>query len=679
MGTFIEMNRPPRALARRMILGALFLSIAVPALLAEPSRRPVRRVVSPQPQQEAAQPIGASDAAAAGEAPANTTNVALDFLYNQKPADGTAAKDLSTLARVVGDKAMANDALGITLIADEATEARFEKFLGMAEVSPDQLAEYDQLFQETLGLLADFRIKDAWLQLDQLAKHSELDAGISRELANRISSIWDANRAGLHLARENESLKETLSVSNWNADLMAEGVRRRELDFQEQAGRRAPTLRLRNFGSSQDGGNAANNRRTQRPGTDNQSQSSSATDMNVMAPDLSGAMGKMRLSEQYMQSVEAKTRMKLNEVEMDQLETRNQNDFSAYIKSLFAAGRYRHVVLAADFYRRLFNKGEYPVDIADQVNAALEILQEVDNAVAVFDYNLGRSELVSATERLQEAFLVSSNHPSLLSIAREKKQQVQDFLMLIDRIRNMIEVRDFVSLEMVLDRIQKLSIDFDPTKPRAIVNAVQLESKMRLGQARLAAQNGDLAGALEQFQSAAEIWPGNPDLEGSANQFFEAQDFVNRTVEEFDRLYDSGDYRAIFGQQLAFAPALKNDEVRQGQFKQVIEAVSGAQMAVEKANALRGNGDHFGAWETVELAIEAYPDDVKLNALRGELAGRGAEFVAAINKAREAEKRQDWGYSLSWFAIAQRHYPPSDIANESIDRLSKKVLDANSF
>jgi hypothetical protein len=84
----------------------------------------------------------------------------------------------------------------------------------------------------------------------------------------------------------------------------------------------------------------------------------------------------------------------------------------------------------------------------------------------------------------------------------------------------------------------------------------------------------------------------------------------------------------------------------------------------------------FGAWETIELAVAELPSDTKLNTLRGELSGRGAEFVAAINRAKEAEARQELGYSLTWFAVAQRHYPASQVANQAIERLSSKILTA---
>jgi len=197
-----------------------------------------------------------------------------------------------------------------------------------------------------------------------------------------------------------------------------------------------------------------------------------------------------------------------------------------------------------------------------------------------------------------------------------------------------------------------------------------------LGKAKLAAQQGDLKLAMEEFQAAAEAWPGNPDLEDKALSFFDTQDVMSQTLVEFDRLVEEQNYRAIFDKQLAFAPAVKDDEKRREALKSALESIKNAEMASEKANVLMMNGDFFGAWETIELASANLPDDRKLNKLRADLSGRSAEFVASINKARDAEGRNEIGYSLTWYVNAQRHYPASQIANEGIDRLSKKLLEA---
>ena len=47
------------------------------------------------------------------------------------------------------------------------------------------------------------------------------------------------------------------------------------------------------------------------------------------------------------------------------------------------------------------------------------------------------------------------------------------------------------------------------------------------------------------------------------------------------------------------------------------------------------------------------PDDTKLNKLLADLSGRSADFVSALNKARDAEAKKELGYSLTWYVNAQ--------------------------
>src|ERR1700683_3090404 len=54
------------------------------------------------------------------------------------------------------------------------------------------------------------------------------------------------------------------------------------------------------------------------------------------------------------------------------------------------------------------------------------------------------------------------------------------------------------------------------TDPMALVNGIKLEARLQLGKARLMAQGGQLADAMQTFQTAAELWPGNPDLNTSS-------------------------------------------------------------------------------------------------------------------------------------------------------------------
>jgi len=563
------------------------------------------------------------------------------------------------VGKSIGGKAIAEDAIGVARLEDSELRSRFLRYLGTVEVSQDELAAYFQQMKKVSALLRDTKLVDAWKELHELANYQTIDAGISRELANRVEAIWNTDRATVNLDRRNEQLRKEVKSSNWNADQMSQRVRESEIDYQ----------------------------RRMNQGTKQQLQPKGAQNLPTggapMVPDgagssppptMTGLEGKLQLTEEYLRSLELKARIKVNELRQEQLLDQAKKDFSEYVGTLYNSGRLNHVVLAGDFYRKVFQEGEYPAEMQQQVNASLEINRDVDATVDVFRYKVEHSELVGAMDNLQQAFLTSELNPSVLGLERTLKRKIAEFDRQLDQMRNLIEARDFGNLESLLSQIRESAVDFDTTKPMAIVNAVKLESKMRLGKAKLFAQQGNLEKAMEEFQSAAEAWPGNPDLEDKALSFFDTQDVQSQTLVEFDRLVKEQNYREIFDKQIAFAPALRDDQARQESMKSALEAIKNAEMASEKANLMMLNGDFYGAWEAIELAAAQLPDDKKLNRLRAELSGRSAEFVSAVNKARDAEGKNELGYSLTWYVNAQRQYPASQFANQGIERLSKKLL-----
>lgn len=641
----------------KKISAALFVSLSV-ALAQEPSPTVNAPAPSAMPSPAKAEvPDGTTNSA---KVPTTDTSAALDYLMNRKPQDGTAGKQAMDASKQAQVKAIADEAVGGPRHEDQAMRARFERYLGMAQVPTKQLDEYFSQMKEVSNLLRDNKIFPAWKQLHDLADYTIVDAGISRELANRVEAIWNTDKASANLNRTNDAIRKDVNAVNRNADMRSEGIMDKEIEYQRRLNQgnkqkqQGQQQNLPNGGvpqMPQDGGGAAQ-------------------------PSVAGLEGKLQLTEEYLRSLELKARIKLNELKQEKLLDQAKADFSEYISTLFNSGRLNHVVLAADFYRKIFQEGEYPADMAKQVNASLEINRDVQAAVDVFRYKVERGQLSGATDSLQVAFSTSELNTAVLGLERPLKEKVADFTANLDQMRNLIEARDFGNLETLLAKIKQTATDFDTTKPTAIVNAVKLESKMRLGQAKLAAQQGDLKLAMEEFRAAAEAWPGNPDLEDKALKFFDTQDIKSQSLTEFDRLIEEQNYRAIFDKQLAFAPAIKGDAKREEALKTALLSIKDAEVAAEKANALMMNGDFFGAWEAIELASVSLPDDKKLNKLRADLSGRSAEFVAAVNKARDAEGRKELGYSLTWYVNAQRQYPASQIANQGIDRLSKKLLEA---
>lgn len=640
-------------------VGGVFLALLlqIPGLLAQEGAVP-----GPTAPAEAgkALPGGAAPPPASTNG-GETAPVAIDYLYNKKPQDGSAAQQVAQAGQVMRDKSIADDALGAWRIPDKQQRARFERYLGMAEVPPQEISAYARDIAAVQGLLRQRKTMDAWRELQALSEYAEIDAGISQELANRIESIWSADRETTRIAQSNDQLKRDARASAHNADMLSQSVREKEIAF------------VRRTGSS----------RRQPPPTANQPTGGAPqlappdAGGGMGAPSTDAVMGKVQLTEEYLRTLEAKARIKMNELKSEKLFDQAKTDFADYISTLYESGRHLHVILAADFWRRIFDQGNYPVAMAQQVNAALEMTQEIQNALKVCATQLEEANVAAATERLKEAFILNERDPAVLGFPRVGKRKVEAFSKSLDQMQNVIEARDFTNLESLIENMKTVAPDFDATKPRAVVNAVKLQSKLRLGRAKLAAQQGDLKLALEEFQAAAEAWPGNPDLESNATTFFEGQDSRTQALQEFDRLVTENNYRQIFEKQVALAPALKDDTKRQEEFKAALDKIKAAEMAIEKANLLRANGDIFGAWESVELASADLPNDTKLNAMRGELSGKGSEFVAAINKAKDAEAKQQLGYSLTWYAIAQQHYPASQMANQAIERLSGQILSSS--
>jgi tetratricopeptide (TPR) repeat protein len=658
-----------KKIERFVILGTAILicSHELPAQQPSPAPAPDQSVTQPSATSPSA-PVAPS---AAGQAPSpassgaadSSTASALDYLFNHKPQQGSVAKEGMEANQQAKTDALAQDALGNQQIQDPDVRAQFETYLAMNEVPQAQLKSYSDDMTNVIDLLHQRKTTQAWQQLYQLAKYQSIDAGVSWELANRIESIWNAGQTKDQIAQQNNQLQQRSDTDNRNADMDSDDIKDKEIDYARRMKDAMGPTKKPSQSQSPNGGV---------PQANTQGQGDNTPTMTT--PESDQLLGKLQLTQEYLDSLATQAKIKLNELKVEKLFDQAKQDFADYITTLYKSGRYQHVLIAADFWRQIFDEGDYPVSMAQQVNASLETIGQVNTTIGVFNNNLDQKDIAAATNNLQQAYVLSEFSPAVLGVPLANKKPILALSRELNRMRNMIEARDFTDLESILTEIKQTAPDFDAVKAMSIINGVKLESQLDLGKAKLAAQQGDLKSAMEDFQQAAEAWPGNPDLKDKALSFFNSEDTQNQSLEEFDRLVAENNYRAIYDKQLAFAPAMKDDTKRQDQLKAALEKVKIVETAVEKATLMQANGDVDGAWETVQLAIKDLPDDVKLNSLRGDLAGKGAEFVSAISKAQDAESKQELGYSLSWYAVAQRYYPASQIANQAIDRISKAIL-----
>jgi tetratricopeptide (TPR) repeat protein len=625
-------------------LATALLLLAGPTLRAQDGRP--AHAAAPQPNQEAA---------AAG-----AVGTALDYFFNRRPGEGTAAEQIGRAAGIVGDRALAQDSTGIAGFNDPQIQARFAKYLSLKETDASRIAAYRGLFEQTLQLLKQRKLAEAQAILYKMAEFKDLDAGISWELANQVKLAQDAERNIAQIQRNIQAIENTIDASSRNADMMANERRREEL---EQA------RKLNQMGGGGGGRSAPPSNPIPGPAGD-----STTNNFNIDVGG--GAAGTLRLTQEVLKATEGRVKIKMNEVKIENLRSNVRANFAEYINTLFVTGRTFHVLMACEFYRTLFNEGTFPADLAKKVNASLEINKDIENAVESFRYKISRNEIAGAAQQLQYAFITNELHPAVAGLERELKEKVSTFAARINNLQNLIEARNFGQLETYLEELSKLAPDFDAAKPRALVDAIKLESKLRLGKARLLAQSGDITKAMEEFRTAAQAWPTNPDLEAAATLFFEANDLRTQAIQEFDRLAKNEDWRAIFEKQVGFAPALKDDKERSEKFKRALELVKDAEIASEKAKQYTLNGDFAGAWEAIELASRAWPEDKKLSLMRADLSVKCAEFVSALNRAQLAEDKKEYGYGLSWFVQARKLYPASQIANDGIKRLTDRILES---
>lgn len=564
---------------------------------------------------------------------------ALDYLFHQSPQEGSVAG--VTQDQAVEAKAAAGGKQGgleAMMGAESLIPPDFEKFLSTAEVDKEKLKTYTKTVDQIRQFLKQRKPADAWELLFTLGSY-DWDTDLSKEIAIRVRAVWDTNETSKQVIQENSNLQKTIRQADWNADAHAESMSR-EADW------KGPKA------SSKKGGGVS-----------------------VDAGQGKGGMaGTMKMTEEYFRALDSRARIKLNEVKMDVIQTKAKADLADYVSTLFKSRRYVHAVIASDFYQALFTDGELPPSLANTTTAALEARRDIAAAVEAFRFKIKTAQLVSGAQILQKAFELGDNTPEMLGLERDLKLKIVEFYTKLRRLKNMVEARDFENLDPVLSDLEKTATDLDTTKPKKLMQVVKLESQIHLGNARLATQQGNQSKALSEFKAAAQIWPGNPDLQKAASGYFESEDTVNKSTEGFDRLMSEGNYRAIVDKQLLFLPGIASDKARQEKMKLAMEKVRLAEGAIEKAKMLVSNGDKVGAWESLELATKDWSEDGKMNKLRADYAVKAAEFVSTLNKAQEAEEQKQYGYSLSCYLNAERLYPPSQIVNGSIQRLTDAIL-----
>jgi tetratricopeptide (TPR) repeat protein len=533
---------------------------------------------------------------------------------------------------------------------DINAQEHFAIYLDSPEMPKAQVDNYLYEISLVISCLNNNDAIRARSLLDTLSQNVILDAGLSDELGHRIDTACQLQTNINQMELADSQLQDSIDQPDSSPDELADAILKQS--------------------EKRSGGTGNTKAPSKSP-----IKALSAPDERAITvlPPPAGIPETTRLTQEYIRMIETKAQIKANKAKEQDIVTQNKLNFTQYISQLYESHHYYHVIMASAFYKALFKDNHYPVEMDVEVTNSSNINDNIFQTIEGMQSNSDKSNIATAANQLLEAYILNASDPRLFGVSLTQKASIKTFETQFTKLQNMIQARDFNGLDAIVDKLHKLTPDFEVATIMSSVNAIKSKSQLSLNRATLAIQQGNLKQALENLKTAENVWPNNPDL-GDAFGLLNSEEVRNRSLTDFDRLWAAHDYFAISNKRMVFSSAFNNDSKRKEQLKGALERVKAANLAIEKADAMQSHGDVDGAWETLQLAIQKWPDSVRLAKLNGELADKAADLASAINRAQEAESRQQIGYSLSWYAVAQHYYPASQIAAQAIQRLSKCIL-----
>ena len=543
-------------------------------------------------------------------------------------------------------------------------QARFEKYLNAAEETTGEDLQYQKILRSILTRLApenDNRTAtlEAWKLLPQASNYT-IDAHLCDALADAVYSAWLSMQAQDRLVAANQELQTQRKQYEW-------------------AAQHTDSVTFHYGGKTK----AAQ-----------QAQEAKEQDM--------------RLAPYVQRLAEVNARIVANTAKREITQVQARIEFQALISQFFLQRRFQHVVIATRFYRHLFSDGAttlgesktgkadnkggsksgkdssmtelylhetgMPLTVGVVDSLANEAMRDVKEGVEAYNFLLQKNEIESATKRLSESFLIGEYMPEIRTLPRDKKRQALEFTQKGNRLISALDVRDYALAETLVKELETIAKDFDASQPRAAIETARTVSAMHLAKAKNAAVSGDRVTLENELREATTLWPRNPALAEVSGMIFSHADVQGKALAELEQLTSQHNYRQIYDDKARFIAATALYPERQEQLKTVLTNMQQIETAIMRSTEIAKRGDNCGAWEGVERAYKQFPDDTKLNQLRANLSTDASDFVRAIRTAQQLEAKGQTGSSLSWYLKAQKLYPPSDFAQEGIQRLVQKLL-----
>lgn len=302
-------------------------------------------------------------------------------------------------------------------------------------------------------------------------------------------------------------------------------------------------------------------------------------------------------------------------------------------------------------------------------NEARKDIRDGMNAVNSLYEN---GERFGALERLQETFILGESDPFLHTFDPEKRKNLHSIYKNLITVKKLSEVKDWDGIEKILEQLKIDAPDFPGTAILSQVRTAKRASDMHLLSAKQAAAAGDSEQVRASISESMKIWPLNPKLESFNNELVGLTMGTTIYIKKFDELFGRKDYRAIVAEAPEFGLALRQDEKRAKQLREVVIKVGRLDSLIEQAKEFQKQQSPYFAWDILEnaKAIDAY--DPVLARAQAALAPEVSDYVKALNEAKKAEDAGDYACALNYFLAAQQIFPASQTCRIGIERVAPR-------
>ena len=315
-----------------------------------------------------------------------------------------------------------------------------------------------------------------------------------------------------------------------------------------------------------------------------------------------------------------------------------------------------------------------PETVTEVELVSQEAIDKCNRLTASVRGHLAQKDLDNALGRLREAFLAGEHLAVVRSFPWEQKQVLWKYKKTLEEARAGLASKDLGKARLAMEKLGQMTGDHPLSREFSEMANVQSISSLHLSRAKEAAARGDRETMNKELEEAAEAWPQNPDLADGSKKMLEQMSQQAQGKGELRKLIEQNNDSFIVQDKARFLAVAADDPKLLAQLQTILEKQMKSKTWQVKAEEFLRRGDAAGAWEQAEAGLQEHPGQTDLIQIRSDAAMRCPEYITAIERARQSERKDDLVAALGGYLAARSFYPGSELAKKEIQKLSDRLL-----